>query len=455
MITQALLSGQGYLQLALITCILPATLIFQLNENGKDHPWKHYRLAILLGFSGAAIAILPILSFLFEIISSGDPLVRQPLEYIPINLVIRDMEFFHLELGVLGRVVSPGQFLNYIGWLPVILVFIAWRFVPEHQVRILYFCIIASGLILLLASGITLSGLRFLIPEIGLGMRNVGFSTGLMVSLIIVLSGWGAHFLFEQKRPVLSISQQSPEQKTFNINLVIFLIPVFLLSLKNTYDFNSQIRFLEKWPDRYIEALAKFPQETTGWVQPPYGNWPMTAGLNNQNVKVTNAYRIWELKERTNPEYQWDFSDDPIQADNPQLVQEFSEYYLVKSELSFYAFVQTSQGNIPCEADADGGHINVRCNTNKDGYLIVQENALPGWRARIDGKKIAIISNEWLKIPIPKGQHEIQFRYSSLAFTIGTIISLLTLVIAIWLWITDPEDSLPTVDTQQNKVRFR
>ncbi len=436
MIGQALLSGQSYLQLALITCILPATLIFVLNE--KNDFWKQYQLAILLGFSFAAIAILPILSFSFEIISPGEPLVRQPIEYIPVNFVIRNLEFFHQELEILGSVVSPGQFLNYIGWLPIILVFIAWRFIPESQMKIFYFFVLSCGLLLLLASGTMLSWIRALLPELGLGMRNLGFSTGLMVSLIISLSGWGAHFLLEQRWPVIHISKQDSE-KNLKINTIIILIPVFLLSLKNVYDFNSQIRFLEKWPDRYIEALANFPKEKSGWIRPPYGNWPMVAGLNNQNVKVTDAYRIWDIKERNYPEYQWELSDDNLQISNPDLIQSFNGYYFIENKQSFYAFVQTTQGNVPCEAKSDGGHIDILCDINVEGYLLVRENALPGWNAKIENKKINLIPHEWLKIYLPKGKHEIKFRYSSVPFGIGAVITLLALVFGTWMWFKPEE----------------
>ncbi len=73
--------------------------------------------------------------------------------------------------------------------------------------------------------------------------------------------------------------------------------------------------------------------------------------------------------------------------------------------------------------------LKVKCKENK--ILIGSENYFPAWKARIDGKKQKIYVGDrtfWV-IPVNKGIHEIVFYYSSTAFYIGALISLLTLTI--------------------------
>ena len=47
-----------------------------------------------------------------------------------------------------------------------------------------------------------------------------------------------------------------------------------------------------------------------------------------------------------------------------------------------YAYIDTGVDSIPCRANATGGNIDVECETDRAGTLIVQENNWSGWYAQ-------------------------------------------------------------------------
>jgi len=102
----AIISGQGYLQLVLLSWA-PTLLFFILDENWRPRPlWREYVLALGLSVLLAGVFLVPVLHFSPNISKATDPqfATAQPLEYAPLNLVIRDIEF--MKASILG-VVPP------------------------------------------------------------------------------------------------------------------------------------------------------------------------------------------------------------------------------------------------------------------------------------------------------------------------------------------------------------
>ncbi len=55
------------------------------------------------------------------------------------------------------------------------------------------------------------------------------------------------------------------------------------------------------------------------------------------------------------------------------------------------------------------------------GILIVTQNRLPGWTARVDGRESAIIPADWafMGLPLAEGKHEIELIYRPVGFRVG------------------------------------
>ena len=72
-----------------------------------------------------------------------------------------------------------------------------------------------------------------------------------------------------------------------------------------------------------------------------------------------------------------------------------------------------------------------------NSYLLLSELLYPGWRAKVDGKNVPILRADYLlrAIPLPPGQHKIEFSYKPLSFIIGSLISLLSILTLTGIWI--------------------
>jgi hypothetical protein len=75
-------------------------------------------------------------------------------------------------------------------------------------------------------------------------------------------------------------------------------------------------------------------------------------------------------------------------------------------------------------------HILIRAEANQQCYLVLSEIFYPGWRAKVDGKRVPIIRGNYMfrVVPLERGDHEVHLYFISQPFYIGTIVSLLTLL---------------------------
>jgi hypothetical protein len=98
-----------------------------------------------------------------------------------------------------------------------------------------------------------------------------------------------------------------------------------------------------------------------------------------------------------------------------------------------YALVDDGTQHIPCRAVAHGGDIDVDCDSEAAGTLIVHENNWEGWWARRDGEPIDLEAKVWLSTAAPTGRHHYEFRYRPVDVPIGLIVSAIGLVLVITL----------------------
>ncbi len=64
-----------------------------------------------------------------------------------------------------------------------------------------------------------------------------------------------------------------------------------------------------------------------------------------------------------------------------------------------------------------------------NSFLVASEVWYPGWKAYIDGKKTDVYRTDYVLrgVPFPKGRHRLVFRFRPWTYTIGAVVSLLTL----------------------------
>lgn len=447
-LAQAFLSGQGYLQMALVLCLLPVFLIFIIDGNFILKPlWKELLIALVIALFVSAIFILPAFSLSTHIIKPTDPQSSQPLEYIPINLIVRDMNFF--ASTALEKLASPNLYIQYIGWTPIIFAILAWRFISKKSLRIYLFFIISMFLIFGLGSSTFLTWMKTWLHNFLSDIRNPIFGVGLAVTLILGLSAWGLDRFLRLDWPHLLISSGF-NKPNLKIDTRIFVIPLLVWSISSVYQFNDQFRVSVPWPINIVQAAESISPYPARWVRPIYGNWTFTAAAINHNIKVTGGYRIWDLKDYPNPSMSMDVSQDPNMQADPNYIGSVNDVYFVSYPENPYAYIDAGTTLIPCSAKADGGHIDVICQSDQVGTLIVQENALTGWIAWCDNKRTDLIPGQWLSVSTSAGEHSYKFRYIPMDFFLGLLLALLGLGFAIWLWVKPQPEPTPGLASLDN-----
>lgn len=78
-------------------------------------------------------------------------------------------------------------------------------------------------------------------------------------------------------------------------------------------------------------------------------------------------------------------------------------------------------------------HVQLKTNSDQDGYLVVLDGFYPGWKAFVDGNETLIHRTNYAfkGILLPRGEHLVDLRYQPKSLIYGGIISGLSLLIAI------------------------
>ncbi len=90
----------------------------------------------------------------------------------------------------------------------------------------------------------------------------------------------------------------------------------------------------------------------------------------------------------------------------------------------------------------ESNKINLTSTTKENSILVMSEIYYPDWKAYIDGKEVEILRANYCfrAIPIPLGNHNIEFKFESKAYANGKMISILTLLLALSLIIIKRKD---------------
>lgn len=96
---------------------------------------------------------------------------------------------------------------------------------------------------------------------------------------------------------------------------------------------------------------------------------------------------------------------------------------------------------VPMEPDATGSaeierytanEVRVHASTTGEALLVLSDTYYPGWRAFVDGHEQPLLRGDLLfrVVPLPAGEHEVEFRFEPSSVRIGLLISALSLAIA-------------------------
>ena len=74
--------------------------------------------------------------------------------------------------------------------------------------------------------------------------------------------------------------------------------------------------------------------------------------------------------------------------------------------------------------------VTIATSADNEGILVLADSYYPGWKAFVDGREEVIRrANLFFRaVPLPAGNHTVEFRYEPRSFTVGLAISAVTLV---------------------------
>lgn len=99
----------------------------------------------------------------------------------------------------------------------------------------------------------------------------------------------------------------------------------------------------------------------------------------------------------------------------------------------------------------------ISAKTNVPQMLFLSDNYYPGWKAYVDGKETKIYRTNYTfrSVYVPKGDHKIAFTYKPLSFQFGIIISLISVLLLLIIFVFYPIYTSSSVFINlRNKVHF-
>ncbi len=433
----ALLSGQLYMQLALFVGVMPAFAIYLLGPvPSRRRLFKGFLLALGLALLLSGLFWVPMLHFLPNFSKDVDPsLVSvQPVQYQPLNLVIRELDFYYAT-RTLGRLPYPYLYVNYVGWIPVLLALAALYLAPRAERRQLWMLILGVVLVYLCAGAVLLRPLHALFPSLIGSIRHIPVSAGLAVPLVIALASWGLALLLERLQARFSLTLRPPSKVQAFSFWRLLALPMLVYSLHRAYTFSrTWLQTMTPPPEVYslVEALQK---DSATWVAPPYGEHFWTPPALEQGLKLTEMVGPWRWKARSHPQPSFKLVRSPGRDEASEVPLGVEGFALLGNITQPYASVQAPSGIHACSATAVGGHIDVFCATPSPGVLTVRENYWMGWQAWLDEERVPLRGVDgWLTLPVPAGVHHFRFRYRPWDVPLGLAVTLLGGLLVVGLW---------------------
>jgi hypothetical protein len=434
-----IVSGHGYIQIAVLLGFIPVLLLYCFDNQLRFRPvWRSFIWSAILTILLTAVFWLPMIHFWPHVQKDGNPdfLGGQPMEYALLNLVIPDRTFLYTE--ILEKSPAPAMFGMYIGWVPIILVFFAFRFTPRRETRTFMALLLAIFLIFFLNSGQLFRWTSDSFGSFFGAARNLALLEPITIPMILALAGWGLDGLIRLPWPRLSINNQS-----IGLSLVILLVIPLVWGLNSVRVYSADWILTEPAPDT-DHPMKALTTPYARWVAMPFDDFAafpkaIEAGL---KMIIFHDFTAWNWNDRAVPAPQVELTRDPAFRDNPFYTHDLGPWVVLEHPELPYAYVKTDVGTVvPCNATAIGGHIDVACNTVHAGTLYVNENYFSGWQASVNGQAVAV-KGDMINFPVPSGTSAIQLRYRPWDVMVGGMLTILGLILCGYLW-WRPINSLP------------
>jgi len=440
----AAVAGQAYIQLGLIL-IVPALLVLVLNGKFRPRPvWKRFLLATGLALLFAAPLLVPFLHFAPNFVKPTDQsfAATQPLEYFVLNFVIRDAPYFLSQALSTPR--SAAHAALYIGWVPVLLVFLLPTFAQRKDRRTLLFLALSAAIVIFFASGKPLRALATVIPFLN-NFRNPMLIAPLAVTPLLGMAGYSLEKLLGYDWPGEVRLWPRGGLKAIKLNLKWLLLIPLLWALYSAAQFSETYLWTKRIDSETYQIIDALETPSLQWVAMPFNEWKFIEIGIRQGLKLSPGIMPWDWRNRALPAPYLEVQragDVPEEAVDITFVASANIYHY--GDERQYASVSQFDGQLAsCQAYGTGGELRVDCDNPESGILVVYENSWNGWYAWRDGQRVELEDGQWLSVLAPVGEHVYEFRYLPWDVPLGLLLALVGLVWAARQWRKSRNEQAP------------
>ncbi len=430
---QALLAGQGYMQVAMVLCLPLGLLLIPWHTPPAGARLRGLLLGGVIGLALAAPFLVPLAHFAPAFTKDGDAsfAAGQPVQWIPLNLLIDDAEFFWS--GALQKLPYPYLYINYVGWIPALLALWGGLVLWRRQQQLALFLGLSVLMPLWLSSGTPLRWIALLLPgtiaDAITGLRHVPVMAGLAVPPLIVLAALAVDALLERLHQPLRISASFGQRGTaFGLDGRWLLLPVLLVALHSPWRFGQQwLQLTPLVPDTtaILDALATPELQ---WVNAPFGEHFFVTPAADRGLKLALGVRPWGWHERPLPDA-WlnSYRDAPPEGLTPVGVVGGVQILRGPPERQYAQVIGDDGSRTVCRGSGRGGDLDIACPAHPAGRLVVREYMWPGWGADVDGRPASLVGTVWLEIAVPRDTQQIRLRYRPWDVPLGVALALTAL----------------------------
>jgi hypothetical protein len=456
-------SGNGYLQVSLAFCLLAVPIMLPWDKPQALLRVRRLGLALALALLLAAPFLVPYAHFLPNMAKDFDTefASSQPFAYVPLNLIVRDYDFYTSE--VLGKNPYPAHYVIYVGWIPVLLalwgIFGARR---RDEIRLVAFLAASMLLAFWVASAEPLRWLVAVSPvqafsEFLAGVRFTGIMAAMGVPFLLALSAMGLDRLtrLDNLKARLSFGRGEGSGPVLRLDMRWLLLIPAVLAISDAWSFNSHWIRSVSLGDHVPLVVDALQTPDLQWVELPLGQHFYVEPSVNAGLKISvDFFRTWHWRDEPKPEPMLEASVYGVSDDMEERTR-VEGIYINQNADNAYAMVWHGEDEATrCAAYGTGGHIDVQCELDQGGLLIVKERNWSGWKAHLDDEPLQIRSNTWLSVQLPPGTHEVTFRYRPWDVWLGLFLFGVGVLLAGVLWWLGGEPAHPTPpDTEEAPAR--
>jgi hypothetical protein len=198
------------------------------------------------------------------------------------------------------------------------------------------------------------------------------------------------------------------------------------------------VRFVVTWRQALQTWQGARPASTWVASAPSASGAPNTAGIS----------QVWRLTEAPARAW-WAYSASAYQSaelmyEKLAQVQDVRNQIFIESASELP--VSTGKGNGTVQVLQDQpGILRLQVTSDKDGWLVASQAWFPGWRAVLDGQAVPLhIANDTLPaVAVPAGTHTLQLVYQPTPLWVGAVLSSLTLLACLVLWLIVQKRTVP------------